>query len=65
MSNAVLAKDLAERRLPVVALGAVLAIFTVAALAISAGLQDRLNFVIRQPRHDGRYHRTHRNARIR
>jgi len=43
MSNAVLAKDLAERRLPVVALGAVLAIFTVAALAISAGLQDTIN----------------------
>lgn len=37
-STAVLAKDLTERRWPVAGLGGVLAVFTVAALAISAGL---------------------------
>ncbi len=42
MSNAVLAKDLAERRLPVVALSSVLVIFTVLALAISAGMQETI-----------------------
>lgn len=42
MSNAVLTKDLTERRLPVLGLGAVLAIFTVFALAISAGLQETI-----------------------
>lgn len=43
MSNAVLTKDLAERRMAVLALGAVLAVFTVAALAISAGLQETID----------------------
>ncbi|GJF16619.1 hypothetical protein NGTWS0302_16180 [Mycolicibacterium cyprinidarum] len=43
MSSAVLIKDLSERRLPVLTLGAVLAIFTVVALAISASMQDTIN----------------------
>jgi ABC-2 type transport system permease protein len=42
MSSAVLAKDLTERRLPALVLGAVLALLTVAALAISAGLQETI-----------------------
>jgi ABC-2 type transport system permease protein len=42
MSSAVLTKDLAERRLPVLVLGGILAVFTVAALAISAGMADTI-----------------------
>lgn len=47
MPSAVLTKDLAERRLPVISLAVVLALFTVAALAISAGLQDTITDLTR------------------